>query len=256
MNVLQIIIEIGDNKMNEKNHNPIIKIENLSFAYKSDNWIIKDANFTVNKGEILGIAGPSGIGKTTLGYILKGIIPHSIRGKLEGNISLDGLNIKKLSISTIARSVGMVFQNLNAQLFSNTVKEEIEFGLKNLKMDLSLAIQAMKKLEIEDLSNKSPMNLSAGQKQRVILASIMALKPKILILDEPVYLDPPNKIRLKEWLTEQNQEYKTTILIASNDPWLIGEMCDEILFFKNNTIEKIHKSEVMIEKTSWNWSYT
>jgi cobalt/nickel transport system ATP-binding protein len=151
----------------------------------------------------------------------------------------------------------MVFQNLNAQLFSNTVKEEIEFGLKNLKMDPSLAIQAMKKLKIEDLSNKSPMNLSAGQKQRVILASIMALKPKILILDEPsVYLDPPNKIRLKDWLIEQNQGFKTTILIASNDPWLIGEMCDEILFFKNKTIKKIHKSEVMIEKTSWNWSYT
>jgi len=243
--------------MNEKDHYPIIEIENLSFAYKSDNWIIKDANFTVNKGEILGIAGPSGIGKTTLGYILKGIIPHSIRGKLEGYISLNGLNIKKMSISTIARSVGMVFQNLNAQLFSNTVKEEIEFGLKNLKMDPSLAIQAMRKLKIEDLSVKSPMNLSAGQKQRVILASIMALKPKILILDEPsVYLDPPNKIRLKDWLIEQNQEFQTTILIASNDPWLIGEMCDEILFFKNRTIEKIHKSKVMIEKTSWNWSYT
>ena len=80
---------------------------------------------------------------------------------------------------------------------------------------------------------------------------------KILILDEPsVYLDPPNKIRLKEWLIEQNQEFQTTILIASNDPWLISEMCDEILFFRNKTIERIHKSEVMMEKTSWNWSYT
>ncbi len=243
--------------MNEKGQNPIIEIENLSFAYKTNNWIIKDANFTVNKGKILGIAGPSGIGKTTLGYILKGIIPHSIRGKLEGNIKLNGLNVKKLSISTIARSVGMVFQNLNAQLFSNTVKEEIEFGLKNLKMDPSLAIQAMKKLKIEDLSNNSPMNLSAGQKQRVILASIMALKPKILILDEPsVYLDPANKIRLKEWLIKQNQEFQTTILIASNDPWLIGELCDEILFFKNKSIKKIQKSEIMMEKTSWRWSYT
>ena len=243
--------------MNEKDHNPIIEIENLSFAYKSDNWIIKDANISVNKGEILGIAGPSGIGKTTLSYILKGIIPHSIRGKLDGSIKLNGVNIKTLSISKIARSVGMVFQNLNAQLFSNTVKEEIEFGLKNLKMDPSLAIQAMKKLKIEDLSNSSPINLSAGQKQRVILASIIALEPKILILDEPaVYLDPPNKIRLKDWLLEQNQEFQTTILIASNDPWLIGELCDDILFFKNGTIEKIHKSEVMKEKTSWGWSYT
>ncbi len=243
--------------MNEKDHNQIIEIENLSFAYKSDNWIIKDANFTVNKGEILGIAGPSGIGKTTLSYILKGIIPRSIRGKLEGLITINGLNIEKLSISKIARSVGMVFQNLNAQLFSNTVKEEIEFGLKNLKMDSFLAIQAMKKLKIEDLSDKSPMNLSAGQKQCVILASIMALKPKILILDEPsVYLDPPNKKRLKEWLIQQNQDFQTTILIASNDPWLIGELCNEILFFKNKTIEKIHKSEVMMEKTNWRWSYT
>ena len=243
--------------MNGKDHNPIIDIGNLSFAYKVDNWIIKDVNFTVNKGEILGIAGPSGIGKTTLGYILKGIIPHLIRGKLTGNITLDGLNIKKMSISNIARSIGMVFQNLNAQLFCNTVKEEIEFGLKNLNMDSSLAIQAMKKLKIEDLSKNSPMNLSTGQKQRVIIASIMALKPKILILDEPsVHLDPPNKIRLKEWLIEQNQEYQTTILIVSNDPWLIGEICDEILFFKNKSIKKIHKSEIMKEETSWRWSYT
>ncbi|QEE17499.1 energy-coupling factor ABC transporter ATP-binding protein [Promethearchaeum syntrophicum] len=243
--------------MNEKDYNPIIEIENLSFAYKNDCWIIKEANFTVNKGEILGIAGPSGIGKTTLCYILKGIIPHSIRGNLEGNITINGLNIKKLNISKIARSVGMVFQNLNAQLFSNTVKEEIEFGLKNLKMDHSLAIPAMKKFKIEDLSNKSPINLSAGQKQRVILASILALKPKILILDEPaVYLDPPNKIRLKEWLIEQNQKFDTTILIASNNPWLIGEICDEILFFRNKTIEKMHKSVVMKEETSWRWTYT
>ncbi len=242
--------------MNEEDYNPIIEIENLSFAYKSDNWIIKDANFTVNKGEILGIAGPSGIGKTTLFYILKGIIPHSIRGKLEGSVTINGLNIKKLKISTIARSVGMVFQNLNAQLFSNTVKEEIEFGLKNLKMDPSLAIQAMKKLKIEDLSDKSPMNLSAGQKQRVILASIMALNPNILILDEPaVYLDPPNKMRLLRWLTELNQGEKTTILIASNDPWLIGELCDKILFFNHNSIEKVSKKEIMYEKTSWRWSY-
>ena len=242
--------------MNEKDHNPIIEIENLSFAYKSDNWIIKDANFAVNKGEILGIAGPSGIGKTTLSYILKGIIPNSIRGKLKGLITINGLNIRKMSISKIARAVGMVFQNLNAQLFSNTVKEEIEFGLKNLKMDSSLAIQAMKKLKIEDISDKSPMNLSAGQKQRVILASIMALKPKILILDEPsVYLDPQNKMRLKEWLIEQNQEFQTTILIASNDPWLIGELCDEILFFKNRTIEKVNKSKIMMEETNWRWSY-
>ncbi|RLI64854.1 MAG: ABC transporter ATP-binding protein [Promethearchaeia archaeon] len=242
--------------MIENLQNIVIEIKNLSFAYKSNEWIIKEANFTVNKGEILGIAGPSGVGKTTLAYILKGIIPHSIRGKLEGKINVSGLNTKKSKISTIAKSVGMVFQSLNAQLFSNTVKEEIEFGLKNLGMDPKISIQAMKSLEIEEISNKSPLNLSAGQKQRVILASIIALKPKILILDEPdVYLDPENKERLKNWLIEQNREHHTTILIASNDPWLIGEICETILFFKNGSIKKISKEEIMEKRSSWRWAY-
>ena len=112
--------------MSEK---PIIEVENLSFTYHPPEWIFENLNFTIYSGEICALVGPSGTGKTTLGYILKGLIPHAIKGTLKGNVIVAGLDLQKASFVTTAKSIGMVFQDLNAQLFNLTVQEEIEFGL-------------------------------------------------------------------------------------------------------------------------------
>ena len=235
---------------------PIIEVRKVSFGYHHSEPIYDQISFSVAPGEILGIVGHSGIGKTTLAYMLKGIIPHSIKGHLSGEIMVDGKDVRRTKLATLARSVGMVFQDLNAQLFNNTVLEEVQFGLQNFKLDLGLAEVALQKLNIWHLKDKIPMNLSAGQKQRVILASVIALSPKILILDEPsIHLDDLNKRALRDWLVTLRAETNMTILIASNDPWLIGQMCEKILFIENQQVALKQKADVMVRDSMWRWAY-
>ncbi len=242
---------INDNYVNNK---PIIQVDNLFFAYKKDKWILKNVSFNIKKTEIVALTGKSGTGKTTLGFILKGLIPHSIRGYLKGNIQADGMDIKKTPIYKIAKSIGMVFQDLNSQLFSNSVKDEIEFGLKNLRLNLEWANEAMNFLGISELSNEFPINLSAGQKQRVILASIIATHPKILILDEPsAHLDNISKNGLKKWLKILNEQFGITIIIIEQDPWILGEICDKFLYVQNNNINQVNKEDILEKKAQWCW---
>ena len=141
----------------------IICVEGLNFAYQKEKWVFRDVNFTISAGIIVGFVGSSGSGKTTLAHILKGLIPQSIKGFISGKVIVDGKEALKTTINDMAKTVGMVFQDLNAQLFNNTVQEEIEFGLHNLKIDLSNATKAMEMLDILDLAHEIPMNLSAGQ---------------------------------------------------------------------------------------------
>ena len=234
----------------------IVRVRNLTFGYEKKEPILKNVNFEIQTGEMVAIAGESGCGKTTLCYILKGLIPNEVKGYFKGDVSVARMEPRKVKISKLARKVGMVFQDLNAQLFSNTVQEEVQFGLRNLGMKSERALPALKRLGVGHLANKIPMNLSAGQKQRVILASIIALEPEILILDEPsIHLDPKSKRQLKNWLAEMNTVHNTTVLIASNDPYLIGELCPTVLYVKDGTIVPTEKMKIMEKRPAWRWMY-
>ena len=233
-----------------------VDVNNLSFGYTKGDNIIETSSFQVKKEETIALTGLSGTGKSTIGYILKGIIPHSIHGYLQGSINVEGYDIKKEKISTIAKRVGMVFQNPETQIFSSTVLEEIQFGLKNLKMDLNLAESALKSLKIEHLANKMPMNLSAGQKQHVVLASVIATQPQLLILDEPTsHLDAPSKINLKNWLKDLCHIHGMTIIIIDQDPWIIGELCENCLFVENKRVKPVRKEDIMHQDTCWRWNF-
>lgn len=235
----------------------IICLDHVSFGYKKNNLILDNISFEIFKGEIIALAGISGAGKTTLGYILKGIIPHSIKGHLSGEIKVTSKNIRKTKIPELAKSVGMVFQNLNSQLFNTTVLEEIEFGLRNLGLNLEWAEEAMRFLGIWEIKDRMPMNLSAGQKQRVVLASIIAMHPQVLILDEPsAHLDHTSKNGLQKLLSKLNAEFGTTIIIIEQDPWLIGELCKDILFLSRKNISRINKAEILVKKPSWRWNFS
>ncbi len=234
--------------------NILVEVKDFSFAYKKNDWILRDINLTIREREIIGLVGDSGSGKTTFAYILKGIIPQVFKGYLKGNVYINGLDIKKTKIVNIAKKIGMVFQDLNSQLFSNSVKEEILFGLQNLKLNLAWADEAMNFLDIMSLANEIPMNLSAGQKQRVILASIIATKPKLLILDEPsAHLDYKGKLALITTLKKINSEYDTTILLISQDPWIIGELSNNILYFHNSLIDYIPTKQKIQKSPQWSW---
>jgi energy-coupling factor transporter ATP-binding protein EcfA2 len=233
---------------------PIIKVTNLSFGYPKSCGIFQNVNFELFSGEMVGIVGRSGSGKTTLGYILRGIIPHTYGGNLDGNVIIDGKNTQSTRFANLTSSIGMVFQSFDSQLFANTVREEVQFGVKNLHLDLENAEDAMEKMDILNLANRSPLNLSMGEKQRVILASVLAMRPNIIILDEPgVHLDQQNRKELREWLETLNKEYNITILISSNDPWLIGELCKKVLHISEDSITMKSAEEVLELKSRWGW---
>lgn len=186
--------------------------------------------------------------------ILKGLIPHHIKGYFSGDVLIDGLNTKKEKISTLAKHIGMVFQDPASQLFSNTVKEEVEFTLKNLGLELELANEALESLGISDLALKNPFNLSAGQKQRVILASVIAPKPRILVLDEPTsHLDRRSKLKLVDWLKRISEQQKITLLIIEQDPFILGELAQYFLLIKDGAITRYSKEKLLKKDLQWCW---
>lgn len=239
---------------NSKNDRIMINVRNLTFHYPRKPPILQNVTFSINSGEIIGIVGMNGTGKTTLGYILKGIIPQTIKGKLSGEIKIAGINIPKTKLSKLAKVVGMVFQDINSQIFNPTVKDEIEFGLKNLAIDLSWSQKVMKSLEIQSIANENPLNLSIGQKKKVILGSIIAMHPKVLILDEPtVHLDKKSKVSLINLIQQVHHDFNTTLLIIEQDPEILGALCEKLLVIEESSIELVPKSNLLVKEKSWTW---
>ena len=166
-----------------------VEVKNLTVAY-GGRVIINDFTFAAEPGEAVLVKGPSGCGKSTFLHAVCGLIPASIHAELSGEVLIFGKSIFELSIAERAREIGIVFQNPETQLFCGSVEDEIAFGLENLcipRDEISRRIDEMLALiSLEKYRLASPKELSGGQKQLVVLASVMALEPKILLLDEPL----------------------------------------------------------------------
>lgn len=167
----------------------MIYTKNLSFWYPlADIPTLDQLNFEIQNNETIAIIGPNGSGKTTLGYCLSSIIPHLINGKMEGDVFVNDKTTKN-SFSDIISEIGILFQDPDAQFITLRVKDELVFGLENIDLpqnEIEARItEVVEQFGLLDLLDKSPQDLSMGQKQKVALASVIAMKPKILILDEP-----------------------------------------------------------------------
>jgi energy-coupling factor transporter ATPase len=201
---------------------PIIEISNLTYSYpSSDDLALVDVNLAINEGEFLILTGASGCGKTTFCRCLNGLIPHFYSGEFTGNVVVNGLSIKDHSISELAQNVGFVFQNPENQLFALSVEKDIAFGLENLALPSEEIRQnvewAMDVIDISHLRDRAPYELSGGQQQRVAIASILAMKPKILVLDEPTsFLDPMASKTLFEVISNLNRKLGLTIILVEH----------------------------------------
>jgi len=214
-----------------------IKVENVSFSYPNRK-VLKNINFMIEDGEFVGLVGSTGCGKTTLVYCLNGLIPNSIRGKFSGDVIVEGLSTKKNKVSDIAKKVGLVFQDPDWQIFNLTVKDEVAFSLKNLKMDkIEKRIQnALKIVGLKGYENEDPNKLSHGQKQKLCIASVIAAEPKTIILDEPTsQLDYKNTEIIHEILKKLNK-MGTTVLIIEHDTDWIAEYSDRVLIMNDGRI--------------------
>ena len=173
-----------------------LNVDNLSFEYPDGFKALENINLSLSKGERLAVLGPNGAGKTTLILHLNGIL-----GDLNGQISLNNKDFSEENISKIRKSVGLVFQDPDDQLFMPTVLEDVMFGPKNFGFSDELvkknSINALEQVKMLQFKNKPPHHLSFGQKRKVAIASVLASEPELLVLDEPSSnLDPASRREL------------------------------------------------------------
>ncbi len=209
-----------------------------SFKYPDGTTALFDISLEIKKGEFIGILGSNGSGKTTLLKIMDGLLKD-----FEGNILLDGANIKKLSPKEIYRKVGLVFQNPDDQLFAATVFEDVAFGPINMGFSEDEVINrvnnALTYVEMDGYTKKSIHNLSFGQKKRVCIAGLLAMGHEILLLDEPTAgLDPMGEYKMMNLLTKLNKDNGVTIVMATHSVDLVPLFLDRLYILSRGRVAR------------------
>jgi len=240
---------LGENKALK-----LIEVKNLSFRYSgSSDYALRNVNLSISEGEFVVLAGKSGCGKTTLLRCLNGLIPHFYDGDFDGTVKIDGRDTSENPPHVLAQIAGMVFQNPDNQLFALTVEADIAFPLENLGLPRDLIKErvewALKLLNISDLRDRSPFELSGGQKQKVAIASVIAMKPKILLLDEPTSsLDPLSAKTLIDSILELNRKERLTIIISEHRLELLLPHADKLIIMDRGEIIYSGEPRAVLEK--------
>lgn len=258
--------EISDNRLLEQNgqrkeimeetHDsnsvkPLLELNNVSFQYvihrggnneskdkkrneSNLNFALNKVNLSIYAGEFVGIIGPSGAGKTTLASLFSGAIPHHYSGHLSGTVNIAGYDTNSLELTNIACLIGSVIQDIDAQMVAANVEDELLFGLENFSVPhdeiLPRIENALETVGITNLRNRDLDTLSGGQKQKVAIAAILALKPKVMVLDEPTCaLDPVSSRMIFDVLRDLNRNFGITIVVIEQKVALLSEYCKRLI---------------------------
>jgi energy-coupling factor transporter ATP-binding protein EcfA2 len=232
----------------------LVRFDNFYYRYKgNEEYALYNINLRIkkNNSKFILLAGETGSGKTSLIRCMNGLIPQFYAGFYKGKVEIQGKNTVETSIADLSTEVGIVFQNPENQLISMNVEHEIAFGLENLGIppkDISNRIKEAASLtEIEHILDKAPFELSGGEQQRVAIASIIVLEPKILILDEPTaLLDPYMAKKIINLLQEIKREKNITILISEHRLDLILPLTEQIILMKRGNIIEYDSCEQII----------
>ncbi len=220
----------------------VIETIDLTYTYPGvTKPSIEEVSVTINKGDFVILTGPSGCGKTTLCRCFNGLIPHFYNGNLEGKIEVAGLNVVDHQIHKIARHVGLVFQNPENQLFALSVEKDVAFGLENFAMprdEMRKRVDwALQMAGIIELSERPPHELSGGQQQRVAIASVLAMQPDIMVLDEPTsFLDPVGAEKIFEVINELNKKLGITIILVEHRLDLAAKYANHVIIMNKGKI--------------------
>ncbi len=214
---------------------PIIRLDDVSFAYgASATPALDHVSLGIAPGEFVGVIGPSGAGKSTLAAVMSGAIPHHYRGQLFGAALVDGRDTCEVTLTDISRVVGSINQDIDAQMVASVVEDELLFGLENFgvphdQIPGRLA-DALETVGIADLREREIATLSGGQKQKVAIAAMLALRPRVLVLDEPTAaLDPVSSSTVFETLRALNRDAGITVVVIEQKVALLCEHCDRIV---------------------------
>ena len=220
----------------------MISVEDLSFTYRNEpKPALQDIRLSVPDGGFLGVIGPAGAGKTTLARVITGMIPHYYPGDFYGSAVVNGMDTVDTAIQDLSRQVGMVFQDVDSQIISPLVEDELLYGLENFgvpREEIPRRMEeALHKVGIPELRERSVASLSGGQRQKVAIASIIALKPGILVLDEPTgELDPRSSRQIFSLLKELNEQQGITIVLIEQKIMLLCEFARQLAVLSGGRI--------------------
>jgi energy-coupling factor transporter ATP-binding protein EcfA2 len=213
----------------------VVKVQDLTYAYPGNGSVLQAVTFEVKKGEMLGIIGPNGAGKSTLCKSLNGLVPHFYGGSIAGTVTIADMNTMQHSVADLSLKVGLVFQDPTNQFsgVSTRVDEEVAFGMSMWgyardKMQPRIK-EALHVVGLEGLEDRSPYELSGGQQQRLAIATVLAVRPEIIVMDEPTaQLDPVGKTEVLQTMRDLNgQGY--TIIVAEHEIEALATFADRII---------------------------
>jgi len=220
----------------------IVQANHLSFTYTGASQpSIEDISIGIAPGEFVVLTGPSGCGKTTICRCLNGLIPNFYSGDFVGELIVDAMSVKQHTTAELAPHVGMVFQNPENQLFSLSVERDVAFGPENLglsreetrkRVDWALDVTGISRLK-----DKPPYELSGGQQQRAAIASVLAMQPKVMILDEPTsFLDPKSALEILEVISDLNKKLGITIILVEHRLDIVSKHANRVIVMDNGRI--------------------
>jgi cobalt/nickel transport system ATP-binding protein len=234
----------------------ILETRGLGFAYEQGKEILKEVNIKIEKGSFIALLGANGCGKTTLVQQLNGIMKPT-----SGQVLLNGVELKSLKDALVYSNIGLVFQNPDDQLFSYTVSEDVAYGVINLGIkgeELKNRVDwALKLLDISELKDREIHKLSFGQKKRVAIAGVLAMKPGILILDEPTAgLDPMTVSNLMMTLKSIQRDEGVTIIISTHEVDIVPVNCDYVYVMNGGRVtlegepEQVFKNKTALRESN------
>jgi energy-coupling factor transporter ATP-binding protein EcfA2 len=222
-----------------------VQVEGLTYAYPGHAPVLHDINLRVLKGEMLGIIGPNGAGKSTLCKALNGLVPHFYGGTYGGIVTVAGMSTMEHTVADLSLKVGLVFQEPTNQFsgVSTRVDEEVAFGMSMMgfqREEMSSRIRdSLRQVGLEGLEERSPFELSGGQQQRLAIATVLAVRPEIIVMDEPTaQLDPVGKTEVLETMRALNKQ-GYTIIVAEHE-------IEELATFADRVIA-LHEGGVVLE---------
>lgn len=222
--------------------NSIIEVKDVTFTYSgAQRHALERVSLAVAEGEFVGVIGPSGAGKSTLAGVMSGAVPHHFSGELYGACLVDGKDTCEVTLTDVSRLVGSVLQDIDAQFVASNVRDELLFGLENFGVahdEIPARMQqALETVGIEDLRDREIATLSGGQKQKVAIAAILALRPRVLVLDEPTAaLDPASSTLVFETLCEVNRSAGITVVVIEQKVALLSEYCSRVVVLEQGKL--------------------
>ena len=220
----------------------IIRANHLTFTYTgAPKPSVQDISVDISSGEFVVLTGPSGCGKTTICRCLNGLIPNFYSGDFAGELVVDGMNVKEHTTAELAAHVGLVFQNPENQLFSLSIERDVAFGPENMGLSRDVTRKrvdwALDATGITDLKDKPPYELSGGQQQRAAIAAVLAMQPKVIILDEPTsFLDPKSALEILEVVSTLNEQLGITIVLVEHRLDIVSRHANRVIVMDDGKI--------------------